>query len=98
MTEGEVQRAMMQDEDYVEFLPTELLVPHYLIHCFLYYKMNKPIVDDHVFDELARRLDDEWEEAEHFNRDLIDREGLSSGGHYINYPRRVECSAQSLWQ
>ena len=98
MEHAEVQRQMMQDEDYLEYLPPELLVPHYLIHCYLYYKLNSPIIEDHVFDALARELKSHWEVVEHIHKHLIDPEALSSGGSYIAFPLMVEKSAESLWQ
>lgn len=96
MTPGAVQRAMMEDEDYLDLLPSDLLVPHYLIHCYLYYELDAPLIPDRVFDALARRLDDEWREAKHRHRKLIDREALTSGGHYLKYPTLVKQSARSL--
>lgn len=88
----------MQDEDYLDLLTPELLVPHYLIHCYLYYEENAPLIPDRVFDALARLLDEEWDVVRHRHKKLIDRSALSSGGHYINYPTIVKQSARSLLQ
>ncbi len=98
MTDGEAQRLMMQDEDYLEYLSTDLLVPHYMIHCYLYYELGSAIISDHVFDALAKRLYNEWENARHHHRELIDKEALLSGGNYLKYPLRVQKSAESLWR
>ncbi len=88
----------MQDEDYLDLLTPELLVPHYLIHCYLYYEENAPLIPDRVFDALARLLDEEWDVVRHRHKKLIDRSALSSGGHYIKYPTIVKQSARSLLQ
>lgn len=88
----------MLDPDYVDLLPRGLLVPHYLIHCFLYYEENESLISDHQFDMLARRLWDEWDEVEHVHAYLIDPDALKSGGSYLSgtYPLRVKSSAASL--
>ena len=86
------------DSDYADLLDTDLLVPHYLIACWAYYEAATPTIDDHQFDLLARRLDAEWEEANHPHRRLIDRSALRSGGSYLSkkYPLRVIGAAKGL--
>ena len=88
------------DSDYADLLDTELLVPHYLILCFCYYEGLMPIVDDHQFDLLARRLDAEWDQADHPHRHLIDRSALRSGGSYLTgkYPLKVIGAARHILQ
>ena len=98
MTDSEAQRLLMQDEDYLEYLTPDLLVPHYLIHCHLYYECFRPIIKDHVFDKLARRLYDEWKQAAHVHRKVVSRKGLLSGGAGLKIPLRVQMSAESLWK
>ncbi len=86
------------DEDYADLLPTGLLVPHYLIHCYLYYGVGESLISDRQFDLLARRLQSEWDEVKHPHRRLIDRSALSSGGSYLvkKLPLRVISSAEGL--
>lgn len=88
----------MLDSDYVDLLPRDLLVPHYLIHCYLYYEQAESIISDHQFDMLARRLWEEWDEVEHVHAHLIDPNALLSGGSYLKgrYPLRVKSSAARL--
>lgn len=83
----------IKDPGYVDFLEPELLVPHYLIHCYLYYHVCRAIIEDHVFDALQARLAEEWDEVDHQHKHLIDRDGLKSGGHYIQHPLRVRQAA-----
>jgi len=73
-----------QDEDYADLLPVGLLVPHYLIHCYLYYELGVSLVPDQSFDLLAQRLHGEWDAAKHRHQKLIDRSALSSGGSYLS--------------
>lgn len=86
----------LQDPFYVDGLDPALLVPHYLIHCYLYYEFCRALIEDSVFDALARRLADEWDGVDHPHKDLIDPDGLSSGGHYLKYPLRVQQCAKWL--
>lgn len=87
-----------KDEDYVDLLDSGLLVPHYLIHCYLYYEEGTSLISDKQFDELAQRLWQEWDCVDHVHKDLIDPEALTSGGSYLSgkYPIRVKNSALSL--
>jgi NAD-dependent DNA ligase len=86
-----------QDSDYLDLLPTGLLVPHYLIHCYLYYEASESVISDTVFDRLARRLYDEWEDAKgHPHAHLIDPNALRSGGNYIKHVRRTKQAAAHL--
>lgn len=85
------------DPAYVDLLEPGLLVPHYLIHCHLYYGCSVSIISDEAFDELARRLDEEWDEVEHPHKKLIEREALGASGYYLKLPRMVKASAWSLY-
>ena len=93
-----VTRDDLTDPDFVDLLPSGLLVPHYLIACYLYYEAASPILGDRQFDELAARLDREWAIVSHPNKRLIDRSALKSGGSYLRgkYPRRVRSAAAQL--
>lgn len=74
-----------------------LLVPHYLIHSWLYYEADSPIVSDALFDELCKALDREWDRITHPHRDVIDRSCLNAGtGFYLQYPARVPGAATAL--
>lgn len=84
------------DEDYVDLLASELLVPHYLLHCCAYYDYSSNLITDRQFDTLARRLYDEWDLVKHRHKRLIDRDALLSGGSYIKLPLIVRCSAARL--
>ena len=86
------------DSEYLDLLPGGLLVPHYLLLSFCYYSCEESLVPDHVFDQLARRLDREWDSVQHMHKRLIDRAALKSGGSYLRgrYPMRVKQAAALL--
>lgn len=86
------------DQDYVDLLPSSLLVPHYLMHSYLYYEEAAQVISDHSYDALAQRLLTEWDDVDHYHKELIDPEALKSGGSYLSgtYPRRVKEAALLL--
>lgn len=86
------------DDEYADLLPAKLLVPHYLIHCYLYYECGVSIISDRSFDLLARRLQLEWDLANHRHRRMIERASLSSGGSYLvrKLPLCVISAAEGL--
>jgi hypothetical protein len=75
-----------------------LLVPHYLIHCYIYYEIGDSIISDDEFDQLAKRIYDEWDDIEHMHKHLIDRDSLSTGGSYLRtrYTNMIIYSAYQL--
>lgn len=74
-----------------------LLVPHFLIHSYLYYVADSPIIEDATFDIIVKRLGEEWDLVEHHHKSLIDRELLKTG-YYLHYPKIVKDAATLLWQ
>lgn len=76
-----------------------LLIPHYLIHSYLYYVHDKAIITDAYYDELCKELDRRWDTVVHFHKHLVDREALVAGtGFYLqfSYPERVKWAAAHL--
>lgn len=82
--------------EQVETIPAGLLVPHYLIHCYLYYRLDHSVISDNAFDRLANRLFNEWENASHVHRDCIQREQLRTSGFDLRYPARVAGCAKMI--
>ena len=77
-----------------------MLVPHYLMHSYLYYEKSVSVISDGLFDEICRRLDREWDQIEHWHKPLVDRDLLSAstGFHlYHKLPVRVRRAAVALY-
>lgn len=72
-----------------------LLVPHFLIHSYLYYVEDSPVITDAAFDEIVRLLDAQWDTVEHQHKALIERSMLKTG-FYLEYPPIVPGAAASL--
>lgn len=88
-------------EAYIKRLLTSspnLLIPHFLIHSYLYYVKDKPLVSDRFFDEvIVRGLEEHWERLEHPHKSLIDPSLLNTG-FYLKYPPRVRYAAAMLYR
>jgi hypothetical protein len=87
---------LMRDLQNPKNYPDELLIPRYLLHSVLYYQFDTNIIQDHEYDALARRIYDNWDKLEHMHKRCIDRNGLLSGGHYIEYPNMVLSAGKTL--
>ena len=74
-----------------------MLVPYYLMHSYLYYVMNEPIISDIEYDELCKELKDKWDSIEHYHKHLIDKQSLGAGtGYQLEYNKRIENGALAL--
>lgn len=72
------------------------LVAHYLIHSFLYYRLQTSVVSDAVFDQIVVSLGKRWDDITHPHKALLDKEFLKSGFHIAEYPEIVKGAARSL--
>jgi hypothetical protein len=63
----------------------------YLIHCYLYYKLNNPIIYDYDFDELCKDLLSRWDSISHSYKDFVSYDDLKAGTGYsiTEYPKDV---------
>jgi hypothetical protein len=98
MTADERTRADIAQMGRIDTIPTDLLVPHYLIHSYLYYKLDHSVIADHEYDMLAKRIQDEWEEINHRHRKYIQRDCLRTSGFALTYPLRAVGSAKMIYE
>mgnify|MGYP003681233467 FL=1 len=74
-----------------------MLVPYYLMHSYLYYEMDEPIISDIEYDELCKQLKDKWDSVEHFHKHLVDVQSLGAGtGYQLKYNNRIASAAIEL--
>ena len=74
-----------------------MLVPYYLMHSYLYYEMDEPIISDIEYDELCRELKEKWDSVEHFHKHLVDVQSLGAGtGYQVKYNKRIASAAIEL--
>ena len=80
----------------IETLPINRLVPFYLMSSYLYYKEDRQVLTDEDFDQLAKRLLDNWDSVEHMHKHLISKEDLQAGtGYAIKYSQRIINAAKN---
>jgi NAD-dependent DNA ligase len=72
-----------------------LLIPHFLMHSWLYYVKDTPLVSDDTFDWITKELGARWDSLEHRHKALIDPSLLKTG-FYLEYPRRVPHAALAM--
>ena len=83
----------------VNEIPRNMLVPFYLMSSYLYYKKDKNVYRDDQYDAICRRLHEEWDNVEHWHKELVDRKTLTAGtGYQISeYPSRVKFAAEAWY-
>lgn len=82
-------------------LPINLLVPHYLLASFCYYRMDQSPMTDDAFDYLCQRALANYDSIKHIHKPLMDRESLEAGTcmlAYDEYPSRVQNGAEQYLQ
>ncbi len=72
-----------------------LLVPHFLMHSYLYYSRDEPVLSDEGFDWMVKELGARWDSVEHRHKGLIDQTLLKTG-FYLEYPLLVQNAALAL--
>jgi len=74
-----------------------MLVPYYLIHSYLYYEKDNPIVSDEEYDRICKMLYESYDTVKHCHKHLIDKESLLSGtGYHLKYNSRIRGAAIQL--
>lgn len=72
----------------------------YLIHSYLYYVMDAPVVDDAQYDQICVELLEKFDELKHPHKHLLDKEALRAGSGYhiatMDYPLIVRNMAMNV--
>lgn len=93
----------MTPDDYVRWLIRDnpnLLIPHYLIHSWLYYERHVSILTDTYYDEMCKELAEKLPTVEHLHKHLVDPEALRAGTAYHlkdSYPGIIPGAATYLY-
>ena len=79
-----------------ELSPNEL-VSWFLISCYAYYQVGKPVISDQEFDLIVDRLKAVYDKADHPHKSLITEEHLNATtGYDLAYPSIVKQCAMEL--
>lgn len=81
--------------DAVDSSPN-MMVPWYLMAAYAYYVEDDPILEDSVFDRLAKRMLEKWDNINHFHKDYITTDDLKAGTFLGEYPSRVKGALESV--
>ena len=74
-----------------------MLVPHYLMYSYAYYKENESLIIDSEYDQICQDLITNWDNITHWHKPLLSLESLKAGtGYDIKYPKRVQHAAIAL--
>ena len=73
-----------------------MLVPWYLMSAYAYYVEDDPIISDNVYDRLAKRLLENFDNIEHQHKHLISKEQLEAGTYLGEYPSMIKGAVKEL--
>jgi hypothetical protein len=74
----------------------QMMVPWYLMAAYAYYEEDNPILSDSMFDKLAKKMLEHWDEITHQHKGCITKEDLTAGSFLGKYPSRVQGGLKSL--
>lgn len=86
------------DKDLLDSLDNSInmAVPWYLMAAYAYYVEDNPILEDHTFDRLAKKMLDHWDEIEHMHKFHITKDSLAAGTFLGDYPTRIRGAVSAL--
>ena len=73
-----------------------MMIPYYLMASYAYYQESDPIFTDTYFDQLAKRMLNNWDTLEHMHKYLITKSDLIAGSYLGKYPSMVKGGLGSL--
>lgn len=69
----------------------------WMIHCFLYYRYDNPVISDKDFDTLTSWVKMSWQSIDHLHKHLVTIDDLNANsGYAIQYPLMVQSAAMQV--
>ena len=65
-------------------------IPWYLMAAYAYYEEDSPIISDRLFDLIAQRILENWDQIEHIHKSYITKDMLQAGTYIGEYPTRIK--------
>jgi hypothetical protein len=85
------------DKDCFDLIEnTNMTVPWYLMAAYAYYVEDDPILSDHAYDHMVKKMVKEWEHIEHMHKHLLNLDDLKAGTYLGEYPSRVKGAVRDL--
>ena len=73
-----------------------MYVPWYIMASYAYYVEDDPIMEDTLFDKMAKRILEHWDEIEHRHKSYLNKDMLVAGTYLGDYPPQIEGALQSV--
>ena len=70
-------------------------IARYLMCAYAYYEEDEPLITDMQFDMLAKYILQNYDEIQHFHKDLVTKDDLEAGTYLGKYPERVKGAVRS---
>jgi len=89
---------MLYDQQCMDAIENpNMMIPWYLMASYAYYEEDNPILSDGLFDGLAKRMLECWDDIDHWHKDLITTEDLEAGTLLArDFPERVKGAVKHL--
>lgn len=71
----------------------------YMVTSYLYYQLDRSMIEDYEFDRLCQELDAGYDDFEHIHKKFVDRGQFTAGTGYAigEYPLMVQFAAHHLY-
>lgn len=73
-----------------------MYVPWYMMAAYAYYVEDDPILSDTMFDKMAKRMLELWDEIEHPHKKYLSEDMLKAGTFIGEYPSRIKGALDSV--
>ena len=73
-----------------------MMVPWYLMASYAYYEEDDPLISDSLFDRIADKLLESWEEIEHKHKQFLNRDMLLAATYIGEYPSLVKGAVEQV--
>ena len=73
-----------------------MYVPWYMMAAYAYYVEDDPSLSDTMFDKMAKRMLELWDEIEHPHKKYLSEDMLKAGTFIGEYPSRIKGALDSV--
>ena len=73
-----------------------MYVPWYIMAAYAYYIEDTPILEDKMFDMIAKRILENWDEINHRHKKYLTEDMLRAGTYLGEYPPQIKGAVASV--
>lgn len=74
----------------------DMALPYYLMASYAYYEESDPIFSDDYYDNLAKKILDNWDNIQHYHKNLLNKDMLKAGTFIGEYPSIVKDALKNM--